>query len=76
MSMDAVRYRTNLSVSNQLAPTVVVSSGGELSRKHLEPSSRLQPLASDTLELSKKTTTTPATASSLLQRLGNAFNGE
>jgi hypothetical protein len=76
MSMDAVRYRTNLSVSSQLAPTVVVSSGGELSRKHLEPSSRLQPLASDTLELSKKTTTTPATVPSLLQRLGKAFNGK
>ena len=76
MSMDAVRYRTNLPISSQLAPTVVVSSGGELSRKHLEPSSRLQPIASDTLELSKKTTTTHTTAPSLLQRLGNAFNGK
>lgn len=75
MSMDAVRYRANLPVSSQLAATVVVSSGGELSRKHLEPSSRLQPLASDTLELSKKTTTRAA-APSLLQRLGNAFNGK
>ena len=54
MSMDVVRYSANLPAPSQLAPTVVVSSGGDLSKKHLGSNSRLHPLASDTLAFSKK----------------------
>jgi hypothetical protein len=72
MSTPVVRYTTNPSHSMQIAPTVVVSSGGDLSKKHLKPDSRLQPLATDTLELSKKDKNTRATQPSFLQRLGKA----
>ena len=73
MSMDVVRHRANLPNYSQLAPTVVVSSGGDFSKKHLGTNSRLQPLASDTLELSKKRHQSTPTAPSLLQRIGKAF---
>jgi hypothetical protein len=76
MSMDVVRHRAKLPSSMQIAPTVVVSSGGDFSKKHLGSGSRLQPLASDTLELSKKRHQSTPTAPSLLQRLGQAFKAK
>jgi hypothetical protein len=72
MSIPIVRYGTNPPHSMQIAPTVVVSSGGDLSKKHLKPDSRLQPLATDTFELSKKHKNTLTTQPSFLQRLGKA----
>jgi hypothetical protein len=75
MSMDVVRHGANLPAQSQLAPTVVVSSGGDLSKKHLGSNSRLQSLASDTLELNKKRHQPTPTAPSLLQRMGQVFKG-
>ncbi len=75
MSIDSLRHRASVSSYSQLTPTVVVSSGGDFSKKHLGSNSRLQPLASDTLELSKKRHQPTPTAPSLLQRIGQAFKG-
>jgi len=53
MSLSIIRFGTNPPKSMHMAPTVVVSSGGDLSKKHQKSDSRLQPLTQDTFELSQ-----------------------